>query len=84
MSDERSLLEIEMPDKIKRVAEILDVLEGLEGGGGSGFVLERAEISDGKITVDLPLWELCLKTDKVWVIVVPRGRKTHNRVVKKR
>jgi len=70
--ERRSDLEIEMHRKINRIAEILGELEGLQGGGGSGFVLEKAEISEGKITVNLPFWDLCLKTSKVWVIVVPR------------
>ena len=70
--NERSL-EIEMHDKINRITEILSMLKELKGGGGSSFVLERSEISDGKITADVgPLWEICLKTDKVWVIIVPR------------
>jgi len=70
----RSDLEIEMHRKINRVAEILSQLEGLQGGGGSGFVLEKAEISNGKVTVNVPspMRDLCLKTSKVWVIVVPR------------
>jgi len=70
--ERRRALEIEMHRKINRVAQILSQLEGLQGGGGSGFVLEKAEISDEGVTVKLPMWEVCLKTDKVWVIVVPR------------
>jgi len=70
--ERRRILEIEMHRKINRIAEILSKLEGLQGGGGSGFVLEKAEISDERVTVKLPMWEVCLKTDKVWVIVVPR------------
>jgi len=49
--DERRTLEMEMHRKINSLAEILGKLEGLQGGGGSGFILEKAEISNGKIAV---------------------------------
>jgi len=70
--DERRALEMEMHRKINRLTEILNKLESLQGGGGSSFILEKAEISNGKIALKIPLWEPCLKTKKVWVIIVPR------------